>query len=217
MKKISAFLLAFTLLLSIFAATPSSSSASGNEQMGVIDLKTIDKLEKEGKATIRELSYEETLERIASNEKISIDQAKKVNSTMNNTQSRSLAAAASTTLHEIKIRQSVKSTYKPAVQLFVWMSGSGSFWQFDKMYDYDIDRKHITGSTSKQFAGKLKAEIQSKSKIFYYINGDFYNNGTTTISGTVTAGGKIWSGSASASTTSSHYAYWNNSGYTYTN
>lgn len=221
MKKVLSVVLGFILILGVFSFNPSSSSAAGNNQ-GVIDINNLDELEKTGEITIKEVTYDEMINTISSSKGITKAEAKKLHpNQMNQKTSRtsseystSAISVQSTSLHEIKIRQQVvTNTYRPAVQLFVWTYNSGSFRQFNKIEEMDLDRKDITYSTSKQYQGKLRAEIQNGGdRIWWYINGDFYNNGTTTITGSVSASGVIWSGSGSISNASSHFKYWNNSG-----
>ncbi|MGE8082156.1 hypothetical protein [Peribacillus loiseleuriae] len=219
MKKHYLPFLASSLAFGLLVSGPSPSFANAEEGK-VLDLNNLAELEASGEVTIKELSYDEAIEKIAATENISSEEAEVVYANATNAPSKLTrgtmgvqAVAASTTLHEIKLRQQVTSTYRPAVQIFAYMSGSGSFWQFDKLYDVDLDRKDITYSTSKQFQGKLRAEILSLTQIFYLINGDFYDNGTTTITGSVTASGVVWSGTGTISNSSSHFKYWNNSGY----
>ncbi|MNR55418.1 hypothetical protein D3C85_1757870 [compost metagenome] len=75
-----------------------------------------------------------------------------------------------------------------------------------------LDRESSVTGASKQFAGELKAEITSNdpTKIWWLVNGDFYDNGTTSISGGVQADGKIWKGNLSVQYATNHYKYWYN-------
>lgn len=223
MKKFGVLTLGLTLGLSIFATIPSTSLAQefNGENQGVIDLNNIEKLEKTGEITTKEVTYEEMINDISQSKGISKEKAKELHPNQvsqkalsnNKTLAQGTVQDSSTTLHEINIRQNVTSTYRPAIQLFVWTYNSGSFTQFIEMEEMDLDRKDIVYDTSKQYQGKLRAEIQSSgTKIWWYINGDFYNNGTTTISGTVSANGVVWSGEGSISEESNHFKYWNNDG-----
>ena len=213
MNKLSAaaFALIAALALYIFNA-PASLAASGTAAAGIIDLNNPDSENVE----VRKLSYNEMIQVISEKEGLSERAVRSLYPNEQNTLTNKIgiqAATNATSLHEINIRQSVTSAYKPAVQVYVWVTGSGSFYQYDSIYDADLDRKHISSNVSKQFQGKLRVELHSKTRLFYLINGDFYNNGTTTVSGTVSAGGVIWSGSGTVSNSSNHFKYWNNSGY----
>jgi hypothetical protein len=224
-------LLTFGLLLpfSVFGFNPSSSQAAGNGDtvQGVID---INALEQTGKVTDRVITYDEMIDSISASKHISKSEAKRLHPDLTKsstpTLNRSLdenslstmttAAVTSTTLHEIKVRQTVTNLYHPALQLFVWTYASGSFHQYNTIEDVDLDRKDISTSLVKQYSGKLRAEILSGgSQIWWYINGDFYDKGTTTVSGTATVTGLVWSGSGTISYASNYYAYWNKSGYIY--
>lgn len=214
MKKIIIpFLVLAFCIFTLFPSLSSASASGSTTSSGVIDLNNLEQLKESGEVTDRELTYEEMIQFISSNEGIAENKVREMHPDPNTKKIGTRATVQSTTLHEIKIRQSVTSSYKPAVQIFVYMTGSGSFWQYDKLYDADLDRKDASTGTSKQYQGKLKVEIQSKNRIFYLINGDFYNNGTTTITGSVTASGVVWSGTGEISNQSNHYKYWNNSGY----
>lgn len=218
MKKYLSMILGLALLLSAFGFNPVTSMAAENSNQGVIDLNNLNKLKENEGVTIKQITYEEMISKIAESKGISKKEArmahpnKMAQNESNRIGAAPLAAASSTTLHEIKIRQYITGTYRPAIQLFVWTYNSGSFTQFKSMEEMDIDRKDISSNVSKQYQGKLRAEIQTATTIWWYINGDFYDNGTTTISGEVSAGGVIWSGTGSVSHSSSHYKYWNNSG-----
>ena len=41
---------------------------------------------------------------------------------------------------------------------------------------------------SKQFSGSLYVNLEQADRIFYIINGDFFDNGTTTLSGGLNIG-----------------------------
>lgn len=219
MKKSIIMFLSLLLIVGTMLFNPATSNAAENVNQGVIDLKNLDELEKTGEVTIEEITYEEMIHKISESKGISKKEAQSlhpnrisIDANQVNSEFSTSIGIQSTTLHEIKLRQAVSTIYRPAIQLFVWTYNSGSFTQFNSIEEMDLDRKDISTSLSKQFQGKLRAEIQSGSKIWWYINGDFYNNGQTTVSGTVSADGVIWSGSGTISNVSSHYKYWNNSG-----
>jgi hypothetical protein len=224
MKKIIPTLLATSLGLGIAVSTPGISSAAeiktasaSTVSSGSIDLNNIDELVKSGAATFKEVTYEEMIGKISDSDGITKEQARSLHPNQlgikNGSRTNSLtAAASSTSLHELLIRQNVTSTYQPAVQIFVYTTGSGSFYQFGAIEQVGLNRKDVDSSTSKQFSGTVKATKQSLTTIWWFIDGDFFNNGTT--SGTFTGGASagIWSAEASITTETNHYKYWNKSG-----
>ena len=217
MKKYLSLFLGLSLLIGVLAFNPTNSKAASNGNQGVIDLNNLDEQIENEEVTIKEITYEEMISKISESKGISEKQARKLHPNKANQITlksgiSTLASTNSVSLHEIKIRQQVKATYRPAIQLFVWTYNSGSFTQFNSIEEADLDRKDVSINVSKQFQGKLRFEITSPTKIWWYINGDFYDNGQTTISGTVGANGVVWNGSASISYSSSHFAYWNKSG-----
>lgn len=98
----------------------------------------------------------------------------------------------------------------------MWTYNHGSFREFEYIQTVGLNRMY--NGTSKGFAGTVEAKLTSKTKIWWHVNGDFYNNGTTTVSitggGSAAKIGKTVTGNFSISVThtSDHYRYWNNSG-----
>lgn len=222
MKKQFFVLTMFVLILvgfnlSPFTALAQEGGANTNEV-------SISELEDDPNVTIKRISYEEMIEKIADLNGITVEEARLLHPNKA-LQERKLAkySAEIGTLaspdpdycgyspHEINIRQDVTTQYQPTLQLFVWTCGSGSFWEFDSIEDAGLNRRDSDG-TVKQFSGKVRAEITSPTTIWWHINGDFYDKGTTNFSGSTTFNGLVWQGSASISYASNYYAYHNDSG-----
>ena len=75
----------------------------------------------------------------------------------------------------------------------------------------NIDRN--CNGISKQFAGTLYYKLEAANKLYWDLNGDFYNNGSTTIGGGASIGiGESSSINLQVSYSSNHYAYCHESG-----
>jgi hypothetical protein len=114
-------------------------------------------------------------------------------------------------MHEIKITQNVSSIYKPYIQIFAYMYNSGSFRQFEKIQTISLYRQY--NNVVKKFEGTLEVDLQSKTKLWWFINGDFYNVGSQEISISGSGAiGKVLEASFSIGGSSDYFKYWNNSG-----
>ena len=83
---------------------------------------------------------------------------------------------------------------------------SGWFRAIKKILRVDMIRGYK--GLSKQFSGSVYVNLEDPNKIFYIVNGDFYNNGSTTYEGGVSIGvGKYALVSFKSSSASSHYQY----------
>lgn len=109
---------------------------------------------------------------------------------------------------------SVTSSYSCKPYFYTYTNFNGPSHepsQFVKVYYGNIDRNWK--GTTKQFTGSLYYKLESSKKIFWDLNGDFYNNGTTSS----TTGGQVGLGefantSFSVSYSTNHYAYVHKSG-----
>ncbi|WP_312475258.1 hypothetical protein [Neobacillus sp.] len=216
MRKITALLLTLVLGLGIVFLNPSSSSAAENKivQSGKIDLSNLTELKNSEGVTIKEVTYEEMIDAISITDGITKEKARELHPKKMEISysTKTMAVAALPVIHEILIRQTVTSTYHPAVQVFVYTTGSGSFYNFTGIEQVGLNRKDISTTTSKQFSGTVRAVLQNSISFWWFIDGDFYNNGTTSGSFSAEANGGIWKGTASITQTSNHYKYWNKSG-----
>ncbi|WP_148630420.1 hypothetical protein [Bacillus sp. E214] len=229
LKKVLAVSLSTGILAGCFALNVPGALAASNEvvkeraNQGVIDLSNMEALQNDENITIEKITYEEMITRIADMRGISKQEAQKMNPrpTLSartlSSPNEVISPLATENYHQIKVRQSVASSYKPALQLFVQVYTSGSFHQYNKIQDVGLDLRHnsLPSGKVKQYHGKIKAEIDGPQKIWWHLNGSFYDLGTTTVSGTVKASGAIWEGSGTVSRASNFYKYWNNTGNIY--
>ncbi|WP_068786405.1 hypothetical protein [Paenibacillus phocaensis] len=62
-------------------------------------------------------------------------------------------------------------------QIDIYAKCQGIYRDFIGIEDLNLIRSY--NYESKQFSGKLQAKVESNKRIYWVINGDFYNNGTT--------------------------------------
>ncbi|MBG9541623.1 hypothetical protein ABE29_02020 [Cytobacillus firmus] len=208
----------------MFSPTQSNAEElTDSNSSGVIDLNNLEKLEESGdvKVTINKLTYDEFIENRAKAKGITIEQAKEIYKNPNNTLNTqsgkrtlsTMSSASDFSMHEINIEQDVSLTYKPTVQIFVYTYNSGSFSQFDFIEEVDLDRDGFSNLFSKQFAGKVNAKITTPTKIWWNVNGDFFDNGTTSVTMGFGGGlGQKVTASFEVSHESNHFDYYENTG-----
>lgn len=106
----------------------------------------------------------------------------------------------------------VTPTYKPTLNFYCQTDEGGYFRGIVKILNISMNRSY--GSLSKSFDGTVYANLEDPNRIYWIVNGDFYNNGTTSVNGGVNIGlGGSDSITFGASYTSSHYAYCYKTGY----
>lgn len=180
------------------------------------------------------LTFDEVVESIANDNNISISEASKqvidnfnvdnsrknLNTKLSQYDKSNLAlktmAARSATYRSISSTFTVTSSYKPSVRFYCetdeW-AGS-SFRAIKKIINVSMNRGY--NGISKQFGGSVFARLEAPNKVYWLVDGDFYNNGTTSFNGAVSIGlGEGSSVSFGVSHSSNHYAYCYEEGYTY--
>lgn len=162
------------------------------------------------------LSFDELISEISINDNISETQARNelLNSlTKDNKRSlSSTSAAVAATYRTISTSVSVTSTYKPTIKYYCQTTEGGGFRGIKKILKVSLNRNYR--GTSKAFGGEIYTRLEDPNRIFYILNGDFYNNGSTTVNGSVNIGiGKAASVSFGGSYTSKHYKYAYKQGY----
>lgn len=106
----------------------------------------------------------------------------------------------------------VRSDYKPTLKFYIQVdSGHGAYYIY-KILNVDMNRQY--NSMSKTFEGNIYYNLETNTRIYYSISGDFYNNGTisTTGGGSVGVGGN---GNLhfSVTGTSDHFKYFYDENY----
>lgn len=100
----------------------------------------------------------------------------------------------------------VSPDYKPTLKFYIQVDSRHGAYYIYKILKVDMNRQY--NSKSKTFAGNIYYNLETNTKIYYSINGDFYNEGTisTTGGGNVGIGesGKLYFSLTGAS---SHFKY----------
>lgn len=133
------------------------------------------------------------------------------------TSSSQAVTAATATYRTISTIFTVKSEYKPSLKFYCQTDeGGASFRAIKKILNVGMNRKTYGGTLTKGFDGSVYAHLQSPNRIFWIVNGDFYNNNTVTTNGAVNIGlNQAASVNFGVSSTTSHYKYIYLDGYTY--
>lgn len=214
-------LTSFLAVLLIMSCMPILASAEKSARDGSTTAveESIDIMHESSDVIISEvLTFDELLEKIARDKGISESQAKKEFLTKYGKSQRSkqgnarlaesdiLVMAQSATYRTISKAVNEWWYYQPTILWYCETSEWGSYWGIVKVVDTTLNRAYL--GVSKQFSGTLYTNLESASKIHYYLNGDFYDNGTTTYTG----GGEIGiSGTASlnfsVSYATNHFGY----------
>lgn len=100
----------------------------------------------------------------------------------------------------------VSPDYKPTLKFYIQVDSSHGAYYIYKILKVDMNRQH--NSKSKNFTGNIYYNLETNTKIYYSINGDFYNNGTISTTG----GGSVGIGESgelyfSLTGASSHFKY----------
>ncbi|WP_427337682.1 hypothetical protein [Caloranaerobacter sp. DY30410] len=216
MKKMMLILTIFILVLACTVGVYADST--NNEQ--VIDLKKSDfngylKVEDEQTVVSKVLTFEELVERIAKDNNISkleatneiIRNYAKNKIGINSLSTNNLKALMSNkTYRVISSRFTVTSVYKPSLVFYCETSEGGSFWGIVKILYVGMNREY--NGIVKQFNGTVYSNLENAGRIFWIVNGDFYDKGTTTFSGGVDIGiGESATVKFNLSYSSNYYAY----------
>lgn len=103
-------------------------------------------------------------------------------------------------------RLTVNSVYKTELKFYCQTSESGNFRGIIKVLSVSMNRQY--NNLNKQFGESVYTHLQNANRIFYRVEGDFYNNRTTTFNGGINLSvGKSASFSFGASHSSNHYGY----------
>lgn len=211
LKKVSKYAtLALTASL-IFSSTSNTVSAVEKNSYSNEDSNVMGSTSFDSEAVSEVMTFEEVVKEISNEENISEKQAseelistfeEEAEKKLYNKQSRNLNSAVSVAITEQEINnmattlaasttyRTLSSTVKtggffePIIRFYCATSESGSFRGIKTIKKVSLDRK------GKAFKGDIYVHLQDPNKIFWILNGDFYNNGTTTFETTVSIGVK---------------------------
>lgn len=149
------------------------------------------------------MTFDEILQDIAKTNKISIKQAEHelIGDDINIRRE-----ARSKQYRTLSQQFSVNNKYKPTMRFYCETTESGLFRGIKKILRVDMIRGYK--GVSKQFNGSVYVNLEDANRIFYIVNGDFYNNGTTSYESGVNIGvGKFATIGFKVSSSSNHYQY----------
>ncbi|MDU2559809.1 MULTISPECIES: hypothetical protein [Streptococcus] len=113
---------------------------------------------------------------------------------------------SSQTYRTISTQITVTNSYKPSISFYCETSEYGTYHGIIRILRTEINRNY--NGMSKQFSGSLYVNLEQADRIFYIINGDFFDNGTTTLSGGLNIGiGESASVNLGGSYVDNHYKY----------
>lgn len=94
------------------------------------------------------------------------------------------------TYRTIGKRVTVNSAYKPKIKWYCKTDEGGGYVALLKIIDTSLDRNY--NGAVKQFSGSIFTHLETPTRIFYRINGDFSTGGNTTVTGggEISLGGK---------------------------
>ncbi len=101
----------------------------------------------------------------------------------------------------------VTSRYRPTIRFYCRTEESSYHWATKEVLYISMNRRF--GDTVKQFRGDIFANLETPARLFFNVNGDFYNKGTTNYGGGVNIGVGEWgSVSFSGGYASGYYEYY---------
>ena len=187
-----------SIMIIPFVSVLSVEAAESNE------VETISLLEDNTMKMSPVMTFDEMIAEIANDSGISVEQAEK-EFFVTHPQTRKNVRINNYRTFSQKLN--VSGTYKPTLKFYCATSESGNFRGIKKVVKTYINRNYY--GTSKQFQGNIFVHLKNANRIYYIVNGDFYNNGNTTFSGGVNISlGNQASVSASVSYASNHYKYY---------
>lgn len=150
------------------------------------------------------MTFEEIVDQVSEDFGISTKEAQEKLG-YSDTEARS-ARAARAQYRTISSQFTSTSTFKPTMRFYCETTESGNFRAIKEIREVNMIRS--SGGVSKQFSGTVYVHLEDPNRIFYTVNGDFYNNGTTTVNMGASIGvGKAGNISYGVSYASNHYKY----------
>lgn len=160
------------------------------------------------------LTFDEIVKEIAKANNISESEARShVLSTFENDGNRlSSISPQAATYRTFSSSFTVMSTYKPTLNFYCQTSEGGGYIGIVKILNVSMNR--LSNGMTKQFGGTVYANLETAARIYYIVNGDFYNNGTTSGNGGVDIGiGKGATIKFGISYATNHFKYVYTTGY----
>lgn len=208
MKKISKVLSVAGLSLAIFGGGTIASAAEDNTVDSTVKKGNVLDLSDQSNVQISEvLTFGELVNQIAADTNKPREEISQQLMAQGKARGQSPAATLAGTFRTLSSNFSVTSFYNPSLRFYCetdeW---SGSFRGIKEIKHINMNRS--ANGLSKTFGGTVQANLEDPNRIFYIVNGDFYNNGETTFNGNVSITvGKHGSVGFSTSYATNHYKY----------
>lgn len=211
-------LISVLALGSIFVSTQTSfaSELKSNHGKNVINGST--DLKAPNTEVSEVLTFDELVKRIsidngisefeAANQVIKSRNSDKLRSSSTSTlaSSETIVSPYAATYRTISAPFTVKTEYKPQLRFYCETSEGGGYWGIVKILNVGMNRSY--NGLTKQFGGTVYTNLETAARIYWVVNGDFFENGTTTVSGGVNIGvGGTDVVNFNVSYSSNHYAY----------
>lgn len=150
------------------------------------------------------MTFEQMIEQIARDYGISVNDAKEKIGYSDIMVKK--AIQSKTTYRILSQMFTVNSLHKPTMRFYCETSESGSFRAIKRIIEVNMIRGY--NGLSKQFSGNVYVNLEDPNRIFYIVNGDFFNYGTTTWNARVSIGvGKATNVKFGVSNASNPYQY----------
>lgn len=170
-KKQVSLLMLFAMMIVAVPVRGKAAEVSDNTMNGNINL-----MEPSDGVVISEaLTYDEMVQVIARDKKISLLEAEKIVGPRPDTTSRNSIASESYRTISKTFSLGMFGTYKPYVLYYCRTSESGAYWGIVEVLNTMLMRDGGIGLY--RFEGELYTHLQSPYQIYYSISGDFYEFG----------------------------------------
>jgi hypothetical protein len=197
--------LVLVLALSVVISLPAFASTTESSANGRISTA---KIAKSISATIGDkntkiskvLTYDEIVDQIAKDNAISKDEATTL--VKSNFSKNSVVLAETATYRTLSETVPIWSNYQPTIRFYCETSedSDGDFHGILRILNVSLNR--VYNRIAKQYSGTLYTNLEDANRIYWVLDGDFYDYGTTTVS----AGGSIGIGGVATLNFSVSYA-----------
>ncbi|AJH73412.1 hypothetical protein DJ86_3860 [Bacillus cereus ATCC 4342] len=208
MKKISRVLSVAGLSLAIFGGGTIASAAEDNTVDSNVKKGNVLDVSDQSNVQMGEvLTFGELVNQIAEDTNKPKEEVYQQLLAQGKARGQSTEATLAATFRTLTSEFEVTLFYSPSVRFYCETNEWGGSFRGIKEIKY-INMNRSSGGITKTFTGTVQANLEDANRIFYIVNGDFYNNGTTTVNGGVSITlGKSGSANFSASYASNHYKY----------
>lgn len=184
------YILMLTIVIGLLSTTSFAESNQNNLVLGEIDLANLqDKFDVSSDYEMKgPFTFDELVDEMTKNENITRSEAlKRLAPEMDKSSKGAIKPFANSMFSTFTVRITVNTLYKPTVNFYCEMASVGGRpTTFIKVLNAGMNREY--GGLVKNFDGEIFVNLESGLKLFYIVNGNFYNTGTTTAGGGLTVG-----------------------------